>query len=370
MNKSPSSIASLVPSTSEIKLLDTLDKYIFEEESGESWYNKRCPETSHILLPFPCEKCNTVFSVEIWCSKPYCPVCGKLNSIPHKRRLARMMPKAMQLGVLDENRAIGAYVFTVPDVLRFNFKVHWNYYKAYRKFIRRTLRNIHGKDVLAVEFIHFSGDAKVKEESEAVHNFNPHFHIIVGDGKGYSKEDFEEFACEMRNRIRKYFCNSPYFRSKIKDIDNVIKEVNFHYQYIKDVKRKLHHLRYCSRATLPYYDEDLERVRKNKPTYLYMGKFNKDVDMTDVITRFVELNPDNELELDNIIPETIFNKKECISCGGNLLPCKGVMSLKSIYSKYKQYARGLPIGKSLWISETVPIYEEYILEKIKGVEND
>jgi hypothetical protein len=53
-----------------------------------------------------------MFAKRIYCGKEWCPVCGKKRSAAHNRRIARILPKAMQI------RIMGYFVIEFPDALR------------------------------------------------------------------------------------------------------------------------------------------------------------------------------------------------------------------------------------------------------------
>ena len=114
------------------------------------------------------------FAKEILCGREWCPVCGEDDSVAHKRRVARWLPKAQQIS------SMGYFVFTIPMHTR-------ELYRTKKKLGLLTKKLTAGDTKLHIVGVlksmgfdhglcrwHWFGDKSEK--------YNPHLNVIVEAG--------------------------------------------------------------------------------------------------------------------------------------------------------------------------------------------
>ena len=192
-------------------ILRTNDDYVKE------LLGRKCP--SYFLIG-GCENGHR-YAKELYCGREWCPVCGEEWSAAHQRRFARWLGKAFQV------ESMGYFVFTIPEELRGKYRTkkalrelgHWiqELLKAfgYSRGLRRW---------------HFFGDKSTK--------WNPHLNLIV-DG-GYLR-------LGIMAAIKRAYA------SKLG-----VDVVDVNYQYVRSPAKKVHRLKYVTRATFLDYEWDTE----------------------------------------------------------------------------------------------------------------
>ena len=344
-----------------IKSVEEINKYYETDlESKLEWVKKRCPHTTNYVIPVSCDKCGKVYSKESWCGKGTCKVCGEKNSVPHLRKLSRIYPKAMEIGLFDDEYRFGHYVFTIPSEF---WKVilyrGWKAFMRYERFVLKLVKEIVGLDVSGFRFRHFAGD---KDDR---HKFKPHIHVVAGIGKNGNRYLNKETLKYIRKRIKSFWLTDKFFRKQIKNFKMKLKDVDFGYSYQDKTPGKIHLLKYNSRFTWRDKNKEVESFLEKKPLYLPFGKYKNDYTMIDVVRNFrQDQHPDDSIEEVFNHSDLVFDSKKCMSCGGDLTfgKCIGV---HTFYKKYKHYPRGKPLPSGMYESDPIEIYKDHIKKKQK-----
>lgn len=179
------------------------------------------------------EKDNEVIKVvgkDIFCNKEWCPDCGAKNSDAHKRKVSRLLPKAMQM------HSFGYFVIEFPDRYRHIKK---------RVYSKAGLRDTTNKiiEVLAGKrhhghrrggFFdrgfgrwHWFGDKKAGK-------YNPHFNVIV-EAELLDKGKLEDIKMALRIGL-----NCP--------------DLIVNYSFSNKPGKMFHKLKYITRSTFLDYD--------------------------------------------------------------------------------------------------------------------
>jgi hypothetical protein len=190
-----------------------------------------------------CESGNHHFAKRIYCGKEWCPICGEKRSPAHNRRIARVLPKAMQI------REMGYFVIEFPDMYRhlgaggmspdeINGRA-WCYSK---KDLQDTTRRI--VDTLAGKRMgrrgrvggffsrgllrwHWFGD-------EVTGKWNPHANVLV-DSSFIENEKLEAIKATLRQAL-----NVP--------------DLIVHYSFYDKPGQMFQKVEYITRATFRDYD--------------------------------------------------------------------------------------------------------------------
>lgn len=341
-----------------------LTKYLIKmfrkkEGNAEKEVEKKCPRTKNSVIEVVHKNknnCINKYAMDFHCGKPYCSVCGEIGSIPHKRRMSRILPRLAETSFFEEDVHLVHYTFSVPEQFRKLFRVSWNYFKEFKRFVKELVEEIYGKDVKGYGFYHMGGD---KEENFGI--LIPHIHVMIPLRKKQEYWHSKETLDNIREIIKNYWHTSNYFRYQVKDVENTISEVDFYYNYKKTLKSKFHLFRYLSRATFRWRDEQIEKIIFRKPLYFQIGKYEGTFNMNDVISKFKEDNADCVDEEQEEMIKTIYGEKICPACGGEL-EFKKPISLHSYYKKHHSYARGYELLEGFYLAEISDNYKDYYLE--------
>lgn len=209
----------------------------------------------------------TVIYKRIVCGKEYCPECGKIDSIIHKRRVSRWFKK------LFSYKSVGYFVITVPAEIRDKFKDR-EILSEWKKFSIRYFKNL-GYESGLFRF-HWYGDCKHCKGDEkgcieckftgAGTDWCPHINILT-EGKFLTKEVFKTTL----NMIKYDF---KMFYESLFGIDLTGKE-NAFYEYRKTDKQKMHVLKYVTRSTFRIYNKEIAGLLKGFRASQTWGKFGK-----------------------------------------------------------------------------------------------
>jgi rRNA maturation protein Nop10 len=216
-------------------------------DSAFSAARRTCEDTAWVTVAKCQNETDKYFAKRIYCGKEWCPVCGQKRSRAHNRRIARVLPKAMQI------QDMGYFVCEFPDAYR--KRVDMAYSKA---GLRASTNKI--VDVLAGKRgrggkrqggyfsrglirWHYFGD---KIEGK----WNPHINVLV-DSAFIEGERLEEIKAALREAL-----DCP--------------EMIIHYTFAKTPGEKFHHVSYITRATFlnydwnPYMAEQLYNFRNSR----------------------------------------------------------------------------------------------------------
>ena len=340
-----------------------------DDKKEKHWINKSCPNMQNVVLPIYCKTCGQHYAKDLHCTKPYCSVCGQVNSMPHLRRQGRMLPKYYQMGAFKEGIPIGQAVFTLPDEIQNYFKMWKKHRQKFEIFTRNLIHTIfnYDKDRKMILNRHFGGDAKLDESKEKPSGeWAYHQHWLIEIKAGENPNLPTEKLDEIRGIITKYWHDN--YKYLIKNIKDVIPDSNWHWSFAHTVKRKMHLLRYCSRATMRWREPEVEKTIHRARTYLYYGKWDKNVTIIDVLNELNKTNP-NKMDRDKLgLIDKFFVKRECMFCNGTIEYSLAI-SIRHFYLKYKHYARGTPVANGLWVSEVSESYADYYEAKKNNLMN-
>lgn len=204
---------------------------------------------------------------KIFCGREWCPVCGKNNSAVHKRRIARVLPKVMQIEKMgyfviefpNRIRKIGAHGLR-PDSPADNF---WCYSK---KDLRSTtdiiVNTLAGKRTSKKRRTggyfdrgllrwHWFGD-KIPGK------YNPHVNILV-DSQFIKKEKLELIKTDLREALN-------------------VSDLIVNYTYCDSPAEKYHEVEYITRSTFLKKNWDYYMAHElfNFRNQRWWGKWDKD----------------------------------------------------------------------------------------------
>jgi len=161
------------------------------------------------------------FAKEIFCGYEWCPVCGKKESKVHKRRIARWLPKAMQIAEM------GYWVITVPPEKRGLLRNVGELRRFRRSIVRSLKRRGYAR---GLSRYHYFG-----KKHPGI--FHPHLNILVEAGF-LSKAELGDMK-----KLFSDLLNYP---------------VEAHYSYTRNPKMMLHWVKYVTCATFLTYKWDSE----------------------------------------------------------------------------------------------------------------
>jgi len=181
------------------------------------------------------------FAKVLYCGREWCPRCGEMGSAVHLQRFARWLPKAQQI------RVMGYWDITLPLVARAQFRDKQSLRKARRAVVRWLKRHGFGRGLARW---HWFGNPPADGTAPKWH---PHLNLLV-DAGWVSKEKLA--ACKRG------------FARAMK-----LPEVQAHYAYDDIVSKKIHWLKYVSRATFrsAEWDKELLSVLERFNTTMSWG---------------------------------------------------------------------------------------------------
>ena len=254
----------------------TPDSSWFIRASQQLSFQDQCPGWATIGQ---CEE-GHAWVKELVCGKEWCPTCGQKDSVAHNRRFARWLKKGRQL------HSMGYLVITIPMKHRNQFlsKNHIRYaYDACIKILAgaRTSRHsrVGGYFPRGLGRWHWFG-----EKSDA---FNPHLNFLV-DGGYLSDKKLAKLRTDLQTILH---------------LPNIV----IHYEYSTEVGKKLHWLKYVTRATFLDYDlapDFADITLFNFRNARYWGKWDSEPQWED----------SENLDLKGAEVEALENS-ECPKCG-------------------------------------------------------
>lgn len=204
---------------------------VFDTDNSSSNLEHTCADSSWVMLG-QCQKHPDEhnFLMTVRCGKEHCPICGQKGSEYHKRRISRVLPKAMQIDKM------GYIVIEFPDAYRKDVELAYS-----KKGLQRTTNKI--VDALAGKRMgrrgrvggffprgiirwHWFGD---KHADGDYNKWNPHCNILV-DSSYIDKERLEDMKTAIRSAV---------------DIPDLI----IHYKFADTPAKKYHRVAYITRAT-------------------------------------------------------------------------------------------------------------------------
>lgn len=249
-----------------------------------------------------CESCHKIKAKRIYCGKEWCPVCGQDKSVAHKRRIARVLKKAMQI------EKLGYFVIEFPEIYRHAGRrgvipddkgaKYWCYSK---KDLRDTTdiilkvmaghrtgknRRVGGYFKRGLVRWHWFGD-KIPGK------WNPHINILV-DGEYIERHKLDEIKMSLRQSL---------------NVPDLI--VNYH--YCNSPGQIYHSVEYVTRATFldrgwnQYMVEELYNFRNQR----WWGKWDDEPAW--------EIADISEKDKTDIAVISSFHDCKCPDCGGELM---------------------------------------------------
>jgi hypothetical protein len=237
------------------------------------------------------------------CGREWCPICGKDRSIAHERRIERLRERFEQIAreyIQDDDgnflktpkgfydtreKNLGYLVITCPEIYRREMENPKNL-KAWKEFWKRKLKRT---EVIHLEPIHARHvkTGRMRKVPQSIvrkgisrgiiryhwcgddgKTFKPHLNILIP--KGY----IDERILETWRRQ-----NAAWFMKEFRTGE--MPTGNLYYQYTKSPAKKLHILRYVTRATFRELTPDNmhltgEKSLKGFRNTTCFGKFRKD----------------------------------------------------------------------------------------------
>jgi hypothetical protein len=251
-----------------------------------------CADTSWIVLGECQNEAGKFFAKRIYCGKEWCPVCGQQRSRAHNRRIARVLPKAMQI------QTMGYFVIEFPD--RYRKIITWVYSKialimASSKIVEVLAGKRMGRRGRVGGFFsrgllrwHWFGD-KVKGK------WNPHANVLV-DGAFIDNDKLEEIKAALRQALH-------------------CKDLIVHYSYCELPAQKFQRVEYITRATFrqyewcPYMANQLWGFRNQRWWGSWKGE------------QVWSADPDQEADL---LAADALEGGRCPDCGGQLVWTKPI----------------------------------------------
>lgn len=221
------------------------------------------------------------FVKAIVCGREWCPVCGADESATHKRRISRWMPYVMQINYL------GYFVITVPEQLRETFKDK-KVLSDFRTFVKRKFQRLGYSRGLTR--YHYAG--------EDYATWKPHLNILVEEG--FLPED-GQLLKRFRKDLAAWFNRN--FEQELKAVAaqrnteawKVGGQLNYGYCKPEEIEKKVHRVKYITRATLRTFDSQLAWVIKKFRTTSPWGKWNQ-ADHVQAIYKHLQKNPEETIK--------------------------------------------------------------------------
>lgn len=218
--------------------LEQVDNVRFEPKTANisNWLSATCDRGKGYFIVAECEDGHR-FAKELVCNKDWCRVCGEDGSIAHNRRFARWLPKIFQV------ESMGYFTYTLPEGVRDRYRTQ----KALAKLghaVQELLKSYGFSRGL--RRWHWFGDKSTK--------YHPHLNVMV-DVPSPIKVPCKKkpvALCPVILRLIK----ADYAR--LLGVD--LADVNFHYR--TSPGKKVHTLKYITRATFLSYEWDKEMAEE------------------------------------------------------------------------------------------------------------
>lgn len=226
-----------------------------------------------------CKDCGTLYYKTLLCGKEWCHECGANGSWVHQRRIARWWDKVMQIDTA------GYLVVTLPaelityllDIGNEDVGLAKAILNNIRRYWKRKMKRELGIERGLIRY-HWSG--------EDGNRFFPHLNYLIDYGY-IDKTMLKQWRSDYLRWIES---NYPV---KIE-----AETTDIHYKYSNKTGKKIHWLKYITRATMreynTYYAQIIYKFRNN----VVFGKFEKQV----------------EADKEHVLLE----QNSCVQCGGEL----------------------------------------------------
>mgnify|MGYP001267330283 CR=1 FL=1 len=186
-------------------------------EQVKDFLERPCP--GH-FLPGSCPGGHR-FAKTLFCGREWCPVCGKKWSAAHQRRFSRLLGRAMQVG------SMGYFTFTLPEALR----------AKYRR--KKALSGLgHQVQELLKSYGYSRGLRRWHYFGDRSTRYHPHLNCLVDGGylhPGKLEAIKRSYAALLG-----------------------VEPVDVRYEYRQSPGRKVHALKYITRATFHDWRWDAE----------------------------------------------------------------------------------------------------------------
>lgn len=200
-------------------------------KTSSSKLEHTCADSSWVLLA-QCQEHPEEhnFMMTVRCGKEWCPVCGEKGSEYHKRRISRILPKAMQI------QDMGYFVIEFPNDYRKRVDLAYSK-KGLQQTTNKIVHVLAGKRMGRRGRVggyfnrglirwHYYGDKHIKGNKN---KWNPHANILV-DSAFIDIDTLNEIRAALRQAL---------------DCPQLI--VN--YSYCDTPAKKYHHIAYITRST-------------------------------------------------------------------------------------------------------------------------
>ncbi len=199
-------------------------------DKNDSSLSKTCADAAWVTLAQCQKEKDKFFAKRIYCGKEWCPVCGQKRSRHHNRKIARVLPKAMQI------ESMGYFVIEFPDKYRKDVTLAYSK-KGLQQFTNKIVEVLAGRrqgrrgrvgGLFSRGLIrwHWFGD---KHADGDRNKWNPHLNVLVDAGY-IEKEQLEEIKATIRQGIG-------------------IPDLIIHYSFANEPGKMFQRVEYITRAT-------------------------------------------------------------------------------------------------------------------------
>jgi hypothetical protein len=237
--------------TYEIGLSSRPDPSVdFKKRVPKPWTEGQCGRFTDMCI---CEADNRhAFARLMLCHREWCPQCGKSLSEEHRRRMARWMEKAQKM------RSMCYVVITVPESEREKFK-DIEYVRRIRRKIIRALKS--RGYYLGLSRFHWFGDMTMVDPGGIERHRLSYDDAVIFCGEHPGWSYVAKFNPHINILMPRSWVNCDELKMMVAKILHIpINQVNLHAQYLrnqqKDIFKKMHRIKYVTRATFREYQWD------------------------------------------------------------------------------------------------------------------
>ena len=182
----------------------------------------------------------------LYCGKEWCHNCGEDGSPAHQRRIARWIPKVMQM------TSVGYLVITIPVKVReqFNDRKRLTHF---RTFVKRKLQRLgYSRGLIRYhsfgdcEYCEGKGCARCRDTGAGT-RYNPHLNILI-DENYLDEIRWKQIILPLRQACTNYF-RQHFGRIPKKDLIG-----NVFYSYAGEQAHIMHKLKYVTRSTFRVFN--------------------------------------------------------------------------------------------------------------------
>lgn len=267
-----------------------------------------------------CEDYHHSHAKKVYCGKEWCPRCGKNGSDTHKRRMARWWHKVLTM------KAMGYLIVTLPPSVREFFKDIERLKEFRRYWIKKLKREGYEK---GLSRWHWAGEKSEEMNHHDNGVWHPHLNFFI-DAGFVPKEKLTRWKDDFQAWLKtRYGFDVPV--------------VDIWYQYTANEGKKIHWLKYVTRPTLTWFDDELSKLLFGFRATQSWGKWEK-IDRESCYEAI-------EKKIEKISAEVV--KREIEALEKKLKEMEGENMRHKEYRRIRDKIRYLEANKGLGLLETV-----------------